>query len=122
MRIFVDENVPSDVAAWVRDAGHDVRTAAAEGPGSPDDRWLDYAWSERRVILTADRDFGDLVFRQRRPCRGVVYVRLDALPVRERALRLAEVWPVVERAAGRFATVTPERVRVRDIPLADEEE
>lgn len=60
MRLLIDENVPVTSVARLRDAGHDVATVT---PGSPDRDVLDRAGRERRLLVTRDRDFGGLVFR-----------------------------------------------------------
>lgn len=65
MRILTDENVPRSVLNWLRATGHDVTSASELGIGAPDTRWLTFAQAEQRLILTADKDFGDLVFRDR---------------------------------------------------------
>ncbi len=65
MRILADENVPQSVVSWLRATGHDVAWAAELGIGEPDSRWLTLAASEQRLILTSDKDFGKLVFRDR---------------------------------------------------------
>jgi predicted nuclease of predicted toxin-antitoxin system len=123
VRLFADENVPWSLVERFRASGHDVRAAAEEGPGSSDDRWMTVAWRDGRVVLTSDRDYGDLVFRHRLPSRGVIYLRLDALPVPDRVRRLEAVWADIEsEAAGRFVTVTEKRVRVRDLPVPGDEE
>ena len=52
--------------------GHDVVTAAEIGPGTPDDVLLAQAAQEQRVLITADKDFGELVFVHRMPHAGIV--------------------------------------------------
>ena len=63
MRILADENVARDVVAWLRTSGHDVLFAAEARAGAPDIDWAAQAEQEQRVILTSDKDFGELVFR-----------------------------------------------------------
>jgi predicted nuclease of predicted toxin-antitoxin system len=63
MRILVDENIPKGVSDWLRSTGHDVLVAAELRAGTPDIDWLAVADREQRCILTSDKDFGELVFR-----------------------------------------------------------
>ena len=63
MRLFADENTPDVIVQWLRDAGHDVTWAAELQPGETDEAWLSVAEAEGRLLITADKDFGDLVFR-----------------------------------------------------------
>jgi len=81
MRILIDENVPLSVLTWLHATGHDAISASEVGIGDPDRRWLTFAESDQRLILTSDKDFGDLVFRDRRTSFGIILLRLDDLPV-----------------------------------------
>jgi predicted nuclease of predicted toxin-antitoxin system len=64
MRILADENIARDIVAWLRSGEHDVLFAAEASPGTADIRWVEIAEQEQRVILTSDKDFGELVFRE----------------------------------------------------------
>lgn len=114
MRIFTDENVPGSVLSWLRATGHDVTSAADLGMGDSDTRWLTLAESEQRLLLTSDKDFGDLVFRDRLTTFGIILLRLDDIAVPAWVTRLQEIWSVVEaNPSGCFIVVTSHRVRVR---------
>jgi predicted nuclease of predicted toxin-antitoxin system len=116
IKYLADENVASRIVAWLRNRGDDVRHAAEERPGELDIKWLHEAEAEERLILTSDKDFGDLVFRDRLNSHGVVLLRLKNLSVDERLHRLEQCWSVVEaNSIGCFIVITPHRVRVRRI-------
>lgn len=117
MRILADENMARDVVAWLRATGHDVLYAAEAQAGAADVQWAARAEQEQRVILTADKDFGELVFRDGLTSYGIVLLRLDDLTVLEIVARLQSAWSVVEaNPAGRFIVITEHRVRVRPLP------
>jgi len=119
MRILADENVARDIVTWLRSSGHDVLFAAEIAPGAADIRWAELAEREQRVILTFDKDFGELVFRGGLTSHGVVLLRLDNLPVPAILARLQDVWSVVEaNPARRFIVITEKGVRVRAMPTA----
>ena len=114
MRILADENVPRSVFTWLRAEGHDVISASDVGIGDPDTRWLTFAEFESRTILTSDKDFGDLVFRDGLSSFGIILLRLDDLAVPGWVTRLQEVWGVMEaNPSGCFIVVTSKRIRVR---------
>jgi predicted nuclease of predicted toxin-antitoxin system len=116
MRFLADENVPVAIVEWIRARGHDVQCASELAPGEPDSSWLGRAESEGRIILTSDKDFGELVFRERRDSHGIVLLRLEALTIKQRLARLGEVWGVIEaNPSGRFVVITETRVRVRSL-------
>jgi predicted nuclease of predicted toxin-antitoxin system len=120
MRFFADENVARALIVWARGNGHDV-LYAAEGAGGVDDAtWLAEAEQSERVILTADKDFGELIFRDHLNSHGVVLLRLEDLAVPERVARLQTVWSVIEaNPKGKFIVVTAKKVRVRPLATGD---
>jgi predicted nuclease of predicted toxin-antitoxin system len=66
MRFLADENIPNVIIRWLQAEGHDVLMATALAAGASDRHWLDLAEAEKRIIITSDKDFGELVFRDRR--------------------------------------------------------
>jgi predicted nuclease of predicted toxin-antitoxin system len=114
MKLFADENIPLAIIRWLRDAGHDVASAAEVGAGEDDDVWLRRAEAEQRLLVTSDKDFGELVFRDRLNSYGVILLRLDGLSMAARVARLTAVWSVIEaNPSGSFIVVSPTRVRSR---------
>lgn len=63
-RLLANENVPAAVIAALRAGGHDVAAMQEDGAGFPDELVLARALTEGRVLLTFDKDFGELAFRQ----------------------------------------------------------
>ncbi len=119
MKLLADENVARDIVAWLRSGGHDVLFAAEAAPGTADSDWTAHAEREQRIILTSDKDFGELVFRDCQTSYGIVLLRMDDLTVPEIVARLQVVWSVIEaNPAGRFIVITENKVRVRPMPFA----
>ena len=116
MRLFADENMPRAIVVQLRGLGHDILYASEAEPGAADRDWLVRAEAERRVILTSDKDFGDLIFRDRLTSHGVVLLRLNELPLMERLARLQQAWAIVEaHPTGKFVVISARKVRVRDL-------
>jgi predicted nuclease of predicted toxin-antitoxin system len=72
VRFKLDENLPNDLADYLRDAGHEVSDVLEEGLGGEDDPLvLRAAKKERRVLMTFDLDFADIrsFARRRKPRR-----------------------------------------------------
>jgi predicted nuclease of predicted toxin-antitoxin system len=76
VKIVADENVDKEIVDRLRADGHDVLFIAEDAPGIGDQTVLDRCRQTDGVLLTADKDFGDLVFRQRLLHSGVLLVRL----------------------------------------------
>src|SRR5437016_14455296 len=76
MKLLVDECTGPAVAHWLEQQGHDVFSVYSQARGIDDDRVLEIAQAEGRILITNDRGFGEKVFRERRPHHGVVFLRL----------------------------------------------
>jgi predicted nuclease of predicted toxin-antitoxin system len=112
MRFLVDECTGPNVAAWLVQQGHDVYSVYDQSPGDTDDEVLDRAFQEVRILITNDRDFGELIFREGRSHRGVVFLRLD----HERAANKIRVVDLLlanhaSDLPDRFVVVTETQVR-----------
>jgi predicted nuclease of predicted toxin-antitoxin system len=113
MRFLVDESTGPAAARWLRAQGHEVFSVYAEARGMTDDAILQKAFDENWVLITNDRDFGEMVFRERRQHRGVVLLRLDDERTAnkiETLRRLLETY--ADRVADRFLVVTETRIRI----------
>jgi predicted nuclease of predicted toxin-antitoxin system len=116
VRFLADENVEQPIVDMLRREGHDVVAVAESQPGLGDSEVLRRAETEGRILLTNDKDFGELVSRLRQLTVGIVLLRLGSEDGAEKAARLRQLLPGVEgRLEGHFTVVTDERVRVRPL-------
>src|SRR3954465_12438185 len=112
MRLLVDECTGPVVAEWLRAGGHEVFSVYEETRGIGDDEVISAAYYGDYILVTNDKDFGEKVYRERRPHKGVVLMRLDderAANKIEVLRRLLEAY--ADRLAGQFVVVTEKRVR-----------
>lgn len=77
MRFLVDECTGPAVARWLRAAAHDVFSVYDEARGMNDEAVLAKACAEDRILITNDKDFGEMVVRQQKRHRGVILLRLQ---------------------------------------------
>lgn len=76
MKLLANENVPMGMVRRLRDMGHDVLAILETSPGMTDTVVLELARSEQRMLLTFDRDYGELIYLKRLPLPlGVIYMR-----------------------------------------------
>jgi len=84
--------------------------------GATDDAILERAFTEHRVLLTEDKDFGELVFRLGRPARGIVLLRFD---VTERDLKVPRLLDLLTREGhrlpGAFVVLETDKARIRPL-------
>ena len=119
MKFFADECCDAGIVASLRKEGYDVIYALEEKPGLPDDMVLQKAYIERRILLTEDKDFGELVFRLRKPAAGIVLIRIT---VRLRHLKWLRLKKLIDNYADRlpmnFVVIDTEKFRFRPLLFA----
>jgi predicted nuclease of predicted toxin-antitoxin system len=122
MRLLIDENLSARIAARLGDAGHDTVHVTTVGLGSTDDAVILEAAAEgRQVVLTADADFSTMLALQGRSQPSVLMLRSsDHLTPDEQADLILRTLEQVggELEDGAIASVTPERIRIRTLPIS----
>jgi predicted nuclease of predicted toxin-antitoxin system len=114
VKLLADEGVDARIVLRLRSEGHDVTYVAELAPGITDDDVLALAKRDGRVLITADKDFGELVFRLRRAASGVVLVRLAGSASDHKAdLVAASLRDHGHEMLGAFTVVSPGVVRIR---------
>ena len=116
MQILANENVPADAVDRLRADGHDVLWVRASFPGADDETVLARAQAEQRLLITFDKDFGELVFSKGRAASyGVILFRLDMPSPRVVADKVAAAINSRADWEGHFSVV--DEVKIRMVPL-----
>lgn len=76
MKFLLDENIGKQVARFLQNLGHIAIRIRNINPGIPDYEVLSLATSKDSILITSDRDYGELIFKERQPHTGVIYLRL----------------------------------------------
>jgi len=116
MRFLTNENVPGPVVAALREYGHDVVAVKESLPGASDRAILERAHAEERLLVTFDKDFGELAVRFGLPVVGVILLRLGGSSPDADNARAASAIASRQDWAGHFAVVTDDRIRLRPLP------
>lgn len=117
MRFPANENFPGAAVAALRDRGHDVSWARTDFPGAIDKEVLARAQQEARVLVTFDKDFGELAWPARLPAEsGIVLFRIPMPAPAQVGEKLAGTLAARTGWPGHFAVVEPGRVRMRRLP------
>ncbi|MEM6315567.1 MAG: DUF5615 family PIN-like protein [Planctomycetota bacterium] len=116
MIFLADANTGPRIMAVIREAGHQVVSAKTLPPGKDDVEVLRDAAAAEQVVVTADTDFGSLVFLHQFDTHGVVLLRIRLPDEDDRAAVLQRSWQEVEEnLPGNFVTVTEAGIRVRPV-------
>lgn len=117
MLFLADESCDGAIVRAVREVGHDVCAVRDAMRGATDRSVLDAALHERRVLLTEDKDFGELVFAVDAPAIGVLLLRYPPVARPRLMLRLIDL--LTNRPTeliGSFVVLGPARTRIRRMP------
>ena len=113
MRFLVDECVGPSVVHWLRENDHDATSAYEDCRGWEDESILEKACSEGRIVVTMDKDFGEMVFRVRLPHCGIILLRSAYCGPSKKILMMKRVLSLPESdLSGRFVVVTETAIRI----------
>jgi len=114
MKFLADEGIDAPIVREMRTAGYDVYYIAEEEAGVEDDYILKKANEEKRILITKDKDFGELVFRLKQIHAGVILARLEGIKPKTKAKFILKAIldheNILENA---FTIIQPGIVRVR---------
>ena len=119
MRLLVNENVTGTVIREMRQRGHDVLSVKESMRSEADDTILARAQGEERIVVTHDKDFGELAFRCGLPAScGIVLLRLAGSDPGTDNRRIVEALESRSDWVGHFSVITDDRIRMRPLPGA----
>jgi len=114
MRFLANENFPWNAVEVLRQNGHDVAWIRIDSPGISDSEVLSRAQTENRILLTFDKDFGELAFRSKLPATtGIILFRIKAPSGAVVAEKVARAIALRDDWHGHFSVVEDDRIRMK---------
>ena len=114
MMLVADEGVDRSIVDALRASGHTVKYFAEAGSGSSDKDVLSAASEAQSLLLTCDKDFGELVYRQRLTSSGVVLIRLEGLSAQSKGDIVSRAMKDhVSEMQDAFTVISPGMLRIR---------
>jgi predicted nuclease of predicted toxin-antitoxin system len=114
MNFLADEGVDKPIVDLLRTSGFDVHYILETHPGSLDEVVLGIANEENRILLTQDKDFGELVYRLKQVHQGVILIRLGTTPAPEKARLVNYVLlEYTDKLTNAFTVIQANAVRIR---------
>src|SRR5688572_18408248 len=95
MKIMADENIDPALIAWLRARGTDVLSIRESARGLADEQVLELAQLNSRILLTEDKDFGELVFRKGLASSGIIMLRFTTRLRSEQLSLIEQLWPEI---------------------------
>jgi predicted nuclease of predicted toxin-antitoxin system len=116
MVIIADESVDFAIIKTLRQAGYKVISIAQDSPGIDDLRVLDIANHHKGLLITEDKDFGELTYRLSKQHHGILLIRLSGIPRKERISLVCELFiKYQEKMAMNFSVITEEGLRIKSV-------
>jgi predicted nuclease of predicted toxin-antitoxin system len=118
MLFLADENFPLASVNILRGKGYDVVAVVELMPGAKDRQILEKSHKDSRIILTFDRDYGELIFRHKLPLpAGVIYLRFAPATPEEPAEFILKMLTNPEIILeGKFTVCRLDRIRQQTMP------
>mgnify|MGYP001608635558 CR=1 FL=1 len=113
MRFLVDVCVGKRLATWLKEQGNDVCEVRERSAKMPDNEILQWAYTEKLIVITADKDFGTLAVLLKQPHNGII--RLPDVSAIKKQYLMKEILSKHEKdiEKGAIITVSENRVRIR---------
>lgn len=113
MRFITDENIGPTVTKWLVSKGYQVFSVYDETPGLADEEILNKGFQEDYIVITGDKDFGELVYKNQLPHKGVVLLRLsDETPPSKIKVLAQLLSQYADQLPNKFTVVTEIGVRI----------
>ncbi len=117
MRFLANENFPGAAIGALRARGHDVAWVREDSPGIADQEVISWAVADDRILVTFDKDFGELVFRVGVPAScGIVLFRISPSSPTDIALTAVTVLESRTDWAGHFSVIEETKIRMAPLP------
>ena|SRR3990167_469553 len=113
MKFLVDECVGPSVARWLAQNGYDAISIYDGLVGIDDNSVLEKALLENRILITSDKDFGDMVFKGKKPHCGITLLRLvDEKPANKIFVLKTILDKYSQDLFGNFVVATEKSIRI----------
>jgi len=117
VNFLADESVDRQIVERLRVEGHSVWDVADTDPGISNGDVVGLANQNNSILLTADKDFGELVFHQRLVNQGVILIRLGGLsPTHKAGIVASAIRNHLSELPRTFSVITSSAIRIRRRP------
>jgi predicted nuclease of predicted toxin-antitoxin system len=116
IKFLADESVDFRIVQSLRDNGYIIQTIVESNPAAIDVEVLKIANESKAILITEDKDFGELTIRLRRPNCGIILLRMSGMKINEKIEKVLKAFQdhIVE-LSDRFTVITYNKLRIREI-------
>lgn len=114
MIFFADEGLDAPLVRLLREEGYKVIYAVEEMPGATDAAILARAKNENAILITKDKDFGEMIVRHRMNSNGIILIRVDKLNSLSNCLFIIRlINQHISELAYSFTVIQEDKIRIR---------
>jgi len=112
VRFMVDECTGPTVANWLLKQGHEVFSVYTDAQGMDDETIIQKAFEENWILITNDKDFGEKIYKEKRPHKGVILLRLEDERAKSKIIILGKLFDkYMGELTENFIVVTETKIR-----------
>lgn len=117
MGIFLaDESVDFRIIDYLKNQGFSIETILNLSPSLPDEKVLSTANEMGAILLTEDKDFGQLTYRLKKKNHGIILIRLGGVSIDQKNIMIHSVLNSNNDLANNFTVISKDNIRMRKIP------
>ena len=116
MKIVADESVDYPIVLELRAEGHEVFSVQESYPGITDEEVLRISNGQNAPLLTIDKDFGEMVYRLKQIHKGVILLRLEGQPMKNKIQIIKTAFKKYHyKLLDAFTVISPSSIRIRSV-------
>lgn len=117
IKFLIDESIEYGIVLFLRNQGFDTSSISEENPSISDPEVLNLAQKQKRVLITNDKGFSRLVFKEKQKSQGVILIRLPYATTSEKIIRLEQLIKAkTKNLAKYFISIGNKRHRSKPLP------
>ncbi len=113
LQVVADESVDFRIIALLRERGLQVYSIAEKLQSAKDEVVLKLAHENSALLLTEDKDFGELVFRLQMPHSGILLIKIEDAQ-QKIPLVIETVTRNLQEMIGKFSVIDGNKLRIKE--------
>ncbi|MBK7410052.1 MAG: DUF5615 family PIN-like protein [Saprospirales bacterium] len=114
-KFLADESVDFRIVTHLREDGYEIEAIVEINPSIDDEEVLNLANEMEAILLTEDKDFGELTYRLKKPNKGIILIRMSGIQIEEKIEKVSQVLEnYLQDLRGKFTVISKDKVRIKD--------
>ncbi|MCB9282635.1 MAG: DUF5615 family PIN-like protein [Lewinellaceae bacterium] len=114
-KFLADESVDFRIVTHLREDGYEIEAIVEINPSISDEEVLTLANEMEAILVTEDKDFGELTYRLKKPNQGIVLIRMSGVQIEEKIEKIRQVLEnYLEDLRRKFTVISKDKVRIKD--------